>query len=366
MKKTIILFTFFVSLAISADSPKKKVFYLRGTDINVDSASQKNALAIQNSFFFNRYLGGTTNISFVAPQKFSGRGIEVGTMDRHSGLLGTEYGLSFATLFSNSSYTSEFIRSSFTFSTGNSSFNNSIDSYLTSEYTSNRLRTGSLRIVENIFIFHDSGHKFTENFALKLGGEMYGNDLKMKSPYNFGTSRIQSGSTVTDFSGLSYSSVDTITYNEMFLNAVVGFGYQIPVADGHKIVLGAEYYRSVSNSGNYKNKNESFLTLNPTTGLPLITETKGSVRTQIEGNRFQLGYRFELTENLSFGLQYSASFASHRVTNSQIKEKANLLTILSSGQNPIAFALANLPGFGPLPENRDNRNQIAFEIVYQY
>ncbi|MCW7470237.1 hypothetical protein [Leptospira kanakyensis] len=374
MKKLILFVLLITNIAIYAEVGKEKVIYLRGVDLTVDSATLKNGLTMQNSLIFNRLVGGTTSLSIPATNKFKGKGVEFGINARHSGLLGTDFGISFATLFSDSIFSADYSNSTARLGSGSSAMTIGSESFVASEFTSNRLQTANIKLAENIYIFHDSGNKFLEGLALRLGGEIYGNEVKSKSPYYFTnsvtTSTSSSGSSTVFSSGAGASSIEKLTYNEAYLNAILGLGYNLKIAEGHNISLGYEYLKSVANSGNYENKISSLLVLTPTIAFPFENKIKGKVDSELVGSRISIGYRFNISENVSFGLNYSHTEATHRVVDSKVKEAGNILTLFNGGTsnsiNFLPFILGSQPGFGPFPENKDIRRQIGFEVSYRF
>lgn len=368
MKKLICLIFIILNSVLVAADTNESTAYIRGYDLTVDSATLKNGLAIQNSLILNRLIGGTTNFTIPATNQFKGKGIEIGINKRHSGLLGTDFGISFATLFADSNYTGVYANSSLRVGSGSSAINLSSDSFTASEFTSNRLQTANIKLAENIYFFHDSGQKFLEGLALRVGGEIYGNEIKATSPYNIYNSNSNINGTIIQGSGFAVSPINETTYNEAYLNAILGIGYNLKIAEGHNLTIGYEYLKSVANSGNYKSKTKSLLVLSPTLAFPSETKMKGKVESEMEGNRINLGYRFMISENVSFGINYSHTEATHRVVDSKVKEPGNFFTLLTSGSsfNPIPFLLGSQPGFGPFPENKDIRRQIGIEFALRY
>ncbi|PJZ46105.1 hypothetical protein [Leptospira brenneri] len=369
MKKIILFFLILANSVLFAEEKKEAAAYLRGVDLTVDSATLKNGLTIQNSLIFNRLIGGTTSFGVPATNKFRGKGIEFGTNTRHSGLLGTDFSVSFATLFADSNYSGDYNSSTMRIGSGSSAMNFASESFIASEFTSNRLQTANIKVAENIYLLHDSSNKFLQGLALRVGGEIYGNEVKSTSPYYFSNSASTSGGTTLFSSGFGASSIEKLTYNEAYLNAILGLGYNLKIAEGHNISLGYEYLKSVANSGNYENKISSLLVLTPTIAFPFENKIKGKVDSELVGNRFTIGYRFNITEDVSFGINYAHTEATHRVVDSKVKEPGNILTLLSSGSgsiNPIPFILGSQPGFGPFPENKDIRRQIGIEIVFKF
>ncbi|TGM00174.1 hypothetical protein [Leptospira jelokensis] len=368
MKKTLVLLIICVHSILHAEEAVGKRVYIKGTDITVDSATLKNGLAMQNSLVLNRYIGGTTYLAIPATNRFKGKGIEIGLNSRHSGLLQTDFGISFATLFADSNYLAEYTSSTLRLTSGTTTTAVNLESLVSSEYTSNRLQTANIKLVENIFLFHDSSNNFLQGLALRLGGEIYGNEVKVTSPYYL-TSAVSSGAFSLTGSGFSANTIDKIKYNEAYLNAVLGFGYTYKIAEGHNISFGYEYLKSVENGGNYENKTRSLFVLTPTLSLPSENKIKGKVNSELIGNRISIGYVFSVSENVSLGLSYSQTEATHRVVDSKVKEPGNILTILtgsSSGFNPLPFLLGSQPGFGPFPESKDFRKQIGFEVIYKF
>lgn len=317
----------------------------------------------------NRYIGGTNNYTIPSTNKFKGKGIEIGLMSRHSGLLQTDFGISFATLFADSNIATEFTKSTLLVPSSTSSTPIIVDTMVSSEYTSNRLQTANIKLVENIFIFHDSSNQYLQGLALRLGGEIYGNEVKNTSSYNFSTTN-SSGAIALSSSGISGNTIDNIKYNEAYLNGLLGFGYSFKLAEGHKLTFGYEYFKSFENGGNYENKTKSLIVLTPTIALPSENKIKGRVDSELIGNRVSIGYVFSVTENVSLGLSYSQLEATHRVVDSKVKEPGNIFSLLlssSSGSiNPVPFLLGSQPGFGPFPENKDFRRQIGFELIYKF
>ncbi|TGK87138.1 hypothetical protein EHQ24_05985 [Leptospira noumeaensis] len=369
MKKLILFILVIANIAIYAEVGKEKVIYLRGVDLTVDSATLKNGLTMQNSLIVNRLVGGTTSFSIPATNKFKGKGVEFGINARHSGLLGTDFGISFATLFADSIFSGDYSNSTARLGSGSSAVTIGSESFVASEFTSNRLQTANIKLAENIYIFHDSGNKFLEGLALRLGGEIYGNEVKSKSPYYFTNSSTTTNGTTAFSSGAGASSIEKLTYNEAYLNAILGLGYNLKIAEGHNISLGYEYLKSVANSGNYENKTSSLFVLTPTIAFPFENKIKGKVDSELVGSRISIGYRFNISENVSFGLNYSHTEATHRVVDSKVKEAGNILTLLggsSSSINFLPFILGSQPGFGPFPENKDIRRQIGFEVSYRF
>lgn len=364
MKKIILILLLTLNFSLIAETGKGKTFFIRGVDMSVNSATLKNGLSMQNSLIYNRLAGGTSYLSLPSTNRFNGSGIQVGSATRHNGLLETDFALSFGTLFADSNFNTEFTKSSLTLGTGSSAATLGSTTLLTSEYSSNRLQTANIRLVENVYIFNDSGHKFTEGFSFRFGAEIYGNEVKLKSPYAFGTSDLQLGSTSSQVTGVNGSSIDRITYNEVFLNGVIGVGYVLPIAEGHKISFGYEHLKSLENTGKYKNEAQGLVSFGPT-ALPITTKIKGDVDTVMVGNRYILGYNFEVSENLSLGINYAETFATHRVVDSKVKEQGNPISLLTGG-SPTGFLLSGLNAFGPFPENKDVRKQIGFELVYKY
>jgi len=368
MKKTICLFLTLLNSILYAVDTRESAAYIRGYELTVDSATLKNGLSMQNSLILNRLIGGTTNLTIPATNQFKGKGVEIGINKRHSGLLGTDFGISFATLFADSNYTGVYATSSLRSGSGSSAINLASESFTAYEFTSNRLQTANIKIAENIYLFHDSGQKFLEGLALRLGGEIYGNEIKATSPYNLYNSNITINGTRTQGSGFAVAPINETTYNEVYLNAILGLGYNLKIAEGHNLTIGYEYLKSVANSGDYKNKTKSLLALSPTLAFPSETKMKGKVESEMEGNRINLGYRFLVSENVSFGINYSHTEATHRIVDSKVKEPGNFFTLLTSGSsfNPIPFLLGSQPGFGPFPENKDIRRQIGIEFALRY
>ncbi|XDD55336.1 hypothetical protein AB3N62_05870 [Leptospira sp. WS4.C2] len=370
MKKLILGILVFANSMLFSQTNREKVFYLKGTDLTVDSATLKNGLLMQNSLVLNRYIGGTTYFALPATNKFKGKGIELGFNSRHNGLLQTDFGISFATLFADSNFLSEYSNASIRLGSGSTASTLNSESLISSEYTSNRLQTANIKLVENIYAFHDSGNKFLEGIAFKIGAEIYGNEVKMTSPYNFSNSVTTSGTTSVFSSGVSANVIDKIKYNEAYFNAVLGLGYTFKIAEGHNLVVGYEYLKSAANGGNYENKTRSLLVLSPTIAFPSETKIKGKVDSELVGNRISLGYLFSVSENVSFGISYSHTEATHRVVDSKVKESGNILSLItgaSSGSfNAIPFLLGSQPGFGPFPESKDIRRQIGIEVVYKF
>ncbi len=370
MKNIILFILIIANFAIFAEDKKGSTVYVKGVDLTVDSATLKNGLAIPNSLIINNLIGGTTNYIIPATNTFKGKGIELGTHTRHSGLLATDFALSFATLFADSNYTAQYSSSSARIGTGSSAIVTSTERFFANEFTSNRLQTANIKVAENIYLFHDSGNRFIEGLAIRLGGEIYGNEVKTKSPYSFGASSVTLNGTTIQASGIDASSVSQLTYNEAYLNAVAGIGYNLKIAEGHSISLGYEYLKSVANSGNYKNRTQSLIIFTPTIVFPSDTKTKGKIESELEGNRISVGYRFDVTENISLGLSYSHSEATHKVVDSKVKGTPNFASLLTSGtsgaQAFLPLIVSYQPGFGPFPENKDIRRQIGFEVAFKF
>ncbi|TGL90981.1 hypothetical protein EHQ68_06110 [Leptospira congkakensis] len=370
MKKIILLFVVLANSVLFADDKKDSSVYFRGVNLTVDSATLKNGLTMPNALIFNNLVGGSTNFSIPATNLFKGQGIEMGTNMRHNGLLGTDIGISFATLFADSNFRTDYSSSSTRIGFGPTAMVSSNESIAMREYTSNRLQTANIKIAENIYLFHDSGNRFLEGLALRLGGEIYGNEVKTKTPYSFNSSNATLNGMNISTVGINGSSVSQLTYNEAYLNAVVGLGYNLKIAEGHNISFGYEYLKSVANSGNYVDKTRSLTALTTNILIPGNSKVKGKIDSELEGNRISVGYRFDVSENVSFGISYSHTEATHKVVDSKIKGAGNISTLFSEGLsgniNLIPLILGSQPGFGPFPENKDIRRQIGINIVYKF
>ncbi|MDF3821054.1 hypothetical protein P3G55_14170 [Leptospira sp. 96542] len=367
MKKFILLFL--IGFAVYAEPGMGRETYIRGIDMTVDSATMKNGLTMQNGLILNRLTGGSVASSIPATNRFKGRGLEFGISKRHSGLLRSNFRLQFATLFSDSQLEGLYGTSSATIGTGSSAISLATGSFGVYEYTSNRLQTANIGFSEDIYIFHDSNHKFTEGFSIRLGGELYGNEIKSKSPYNYGISSTTFNGTTTAGFYSDGLTIDRITHNELFANAIIGLGYEVDFDEKHKVSVGFEYLKSLESMGKYENKNDRLQTIPLSTlAIPISTKVKGDVKTEMEGNRVQVGYQYSFNENLSLGIQYATSHATHRVVESKVKEAGNPLSLLAGGSslNVLPFILSGQESFGPYPESKDIRSQISLALHYRY
>ncbi|WP_411822197.1 hypothetical protein [Leptospira sp. 'Mane'] len=372
MKKTFFLLVVGLTFinSISAQDEKPTKMYFRISQNTVDSATMKNALSIGNGLIFNRYVGGTTAHSLPLTTNYTGKGAEFGVFVKHGGLLQTSAGLSFATLFSGTQQSLDYSKSSITLGSGSSASTINTESASISEYTSNRLQTAKIDVIENIHFLHDSTNPFLKGIGLRAGFEFYGNEARSTSPYYYGTASATSGSTTLTQNFFSATSVEKIKYNEVFLNGVIGLKYTIPIGEKHKIDLGIDYLKSAANRGKYTSTTESLLSFPSSTGttvfpIPITTKLTGDVKTELVGNRFTIGYSYDATENISFRFSFQSLHSTHKVVDSKVKEPGNILTLFNSGSNILPFLLGSQPGFGPFPTNKDVRTQFGVEVSYK-
>ncbi|TGN11894.1 hypothetical protein [Leptospira ilyithenensis] len=360
----------FASGLLSQENNKK--FYVKVSQNTVDSATLKNALEMENSLFLNRYIGGTTSYRIPQTGTFKGTGGEFGFLFKHSGLLQTNLGFSFASLSSGNQKSIDYSKSSLSF--GSTSILSEITGV--SEYTSNRLQTARIELVENVQFLHDSQNQFLKGFGARAGFEIYANEVKSTSPYSYGNSSAtlssSSGTSTAGGNFFSITSTEKLTYNEAFVNGVLGLAYTVSINDKHKIDLGADYLKSFANRGKYTSEIMSLFIIpsasGSESGFPITTKLTGDVKTELVGNRLSFGYTYQATESVSIRFTYQTTHTTHRVVDSKVKEPGNFLTLLSNSgsANMLPFLLGSQPGFGPFPENKDVRSQVGLEVAYHF
>ncbi|EPG75243.1 hypothetical protein LEP1GSC058_1916 [Leptospira fainei serovar Hurstbridge str. BUT 6] len=345
-----------------ADQKKLTSIGIRVTEVQVNSATAKNALNMQNSLMINSAIAGVNNIMIPSASNFRGKGLEWDSSVRHTPLIRSNYLLSYSTLTSGTTILTDIDK--YSYSIGYPPTTIKGQDFTVFDYSKNRLYTTRVNYGADFLIFHDSKNPFLENLSLRAGLEAYENNVTLSSKSNAYISSGTSGAITTVKNGIDFTTPDKLIYRESYLNGTLGFNYSFTFLKINKIDFGVEYFKSIQSSADFKDK--SFVILSSgNTSIPLPSLQQGIVKTDIRGNRFHLGYSFQVTEALFLRLSYSGAEAMHTVRNSTATNQSGLALALLSG-NSAAFLGSILHGLGPYPSSRDMRSQIGFEIGFKY
>ncbi len=308
-------------------------------------------MSLTNSRFINQLNSGTNE--FVKPNisNFQGKGIEWETDIRHSNFIRTTYFLSHADLSSGGNKLNDLSTLSFQPLMG-SQVNITDLSFRT--YSSNRLITSRVAFLTDFFFFEKSPNKYLENLAFRIGVEAYGNTFSTSSkPYPY----------VGVSNGMPYSGIDAlnsekIKFTETFGNAVIGFNYKLNVSPTSSFDFGFEYFKSFANDSKYENK---FISVSTALPIPISSKSDGLVKSELEGFRASLGYRYDINEITFLRISFAYQDSTQKVKKADIGS-TNLGFVSDSTQLLAAFASP----MGPFPNSRDTRSQVGIEFGYKY
>ncbi len=346
--------------------------YLRQNTYFVDSATQANAMKVNNTFYLNRILGGRAALSKDSPGQFTGMGTDYGFGVRHGKLFKSNWLFSFANLKDTSSTVVDFDSTAFsssTFAFGASA----VSQY---NYTSNTLKTARISYLAEFFPWN-SANALLAKLGFRFGPELYANGLKMFSSNNvyaqsgFVSTRSSTSSSFTTvpFSGggVDFIEQNKKTYDEYFANAVIGVSYAVDFRKS-RFDFSADYFRSLASSGSYLSKYNVLIPLSSNASFPSSVIESGTFTTNLTGFRFQSGFKYQFFEH--FGIRLSAGFttATHSVAGSKFKDGSgtSLGSLLSGGLNVNTILLATQPGFGPNPSSTDRRTQLGIEFFFRF
>lgn len=370
--------------------------FFRVTDNNINSATAKNAILTQNSLMVNKAFGGTSFLSFPSAENFKGKGFDWG-MGIQNGIYKSNILVSYAGLKADGFQNLEYEKSALSIGSGSTASRIATTSFDDYFYDNNKLRTARIGYVGEILPWHANANKFLSNIGFRFGLELNGNSTQLNSTYNIYSSSLSAtmgtgATTSSQLNSIDFLTQRKIDYYEAFVNGVIGLSYTLELQEKHKLFFSIEHFESVANNGKYSEEVKAFVNLGSTFGtgssssatspllIPLTTKVKGGATTELVGNRFQLGYTYQLTELLGLNLSYGYWDATHTVTESKVKETANPLTLISSmfGSSSassssasmssalLGFYFSGAAALGPLPSTRDVRSQISIAATLRY
>ncbi|WP_238325531.1 hypothetical protein [Leptospira inadai] len=334
---------------------------IRMTDVQVNSATAKNALTMGNSFMINSAIGGVNAIAIPSISNFRGKGFEWDSSVRHTPLIRSNYLLSYANLTSGANSLTDIDKYSITLTNPTSTIKG--QDLTIYDYSKSTLVTSRVSYGADFLIFHDSKNRFLENFALRAGFEVYENDVILSSKSNVFMSSGTSGTITTVTNGVDFTP-DKLTYRESYLNGLVGLNYSVSFLGRNKIDFGLEYFKNMQGAADFQEGSFVLLRIG-NTSIPISTLRQGTAKTEIVGNRFHIGYSFQVTDAVFLRLSYAGTEATHTVRSSNVTNKDGVLVAALTG-NAGAILGNMLHGYGPYPSSRDTRSQIGFEIGFKY
>ncbi|MGJ4789631.1 hypothetical protein [Leptospira koniambonensis] len=324
---------------------------IRITNVSVDSATANNAMSLSNSRVINQMNTGSNE--FVKPNisNFQGQGIEWETDIRHSNFIKTNYFMSYADLKSGSNKLNDIMTLN---SQSTMGFPVNITDLSFRTYSGSKLATSRVAFLTDFFFFENSPNKYLENLAFRIGVEAYGNIFTTSSkPYPY----------VGVSSGMPYSGIDAlnhekIKFTETFGNAVIGLNYKFNLSPASSFDFGFEYFKSFANDSKYENQYISVSIIS----IPIASKSSGLVKSELEGFRASLGYKYAINEISFFRISFAYQDSMQRVKEADVPSTGGLS--ISSDVSQLLFSFA--PPMGPFPNSRDTRSQIGLEFGYKY
>ncbi|TGK03482.1 hypothetical protein EHO58_13745 [Leptospira selangorensis] len=329
---------------------------IRITNISVNSATANNAMSLINTRAINQVNSGSNE--FVKPNiaNFQGQGIEWETDIRHSNFIKTNYFLSHANLHSGSNNLNDLATLNFQPYMGSPV---SITDLSFRTYSNNKLITSRVAFLTDFFFFENSSNKYLENLAFRIGVEAYGNTFSTSSkPYPY--VGVSNGA---PYSGIDAINQEKIKFAETFGNAVLGMNYKLNLSPVSSFDFGFEYFKSFGNDSKYENQYLSMSISSLGTYLPIASKATGLVKSELEGFRTSLGYRYYINEISFFRVSFAYQDSTQKVKDADVPSSGNL--IISSDISQLLFTLAS-PPMGPFPNSRDTRSQFGIEFGYKY
>ncbi|TGN02251.1 hypothetical protein [Leptospira dzoumogneensis] len=329
---------------------------IRITNISVNSATANNAMSLINTRAINQINSGSNEFAKPSIANFQGQGIEWETDIRHSNFIRTNYFLSHANLHSGSNNLNDLATLNFQPSMG-SPVNITDLSFKT--YSNNKLITSRVAFLTDFFFFENSSNKYLENLAFRIGVEAYSNTFSTSSkPYPY----------VGISNGAPYSGIDAIDQEkiklaETFGNGVIGLNYKLSLSPVSSFDFGFEYFKSFGNDSRYENQYISMSITSFGTYLLIPAKATGLVKSELEGFRASLGYRYDISEIAFFRVSFGYQDSTQKVKEADVPTAGG--SVLSGDFSQLLWTLAS-PPLGPFPNSRDTRSQLGIEFGYKY
>lgn len=328
---------------------------IRITNASVNSATANNAMSLINIRAVNQVNSGSNE--FVKPNisNFQGQGIEWETDIRHSNFIRTNYFLSHSNLYSGSNQLNDLATLNYQPPMG--SLVNILDlSFKT--YSNNKLITSRIAFLTDFFFFENSSNKYLENLAFRIGIETYGNTFSTTSkPYPY-----IGASNGAPYSGIDAVNQEKIKLTETFGNAVIGFNYKLNLSQISSFDFGFEYFKSFGNDSKYENKYLSMSITSLGTYFPFSSTASGIVKSELEGFRTSLGYKYYINEIAFFRVSFAYQDSMQKVKEADVPASTG---VFSSDVSQLLWTFAS-PPLGPFPNSRDTRSQFGIEFGYKY
>ncbi|WP_125169480.1 hypothetical protein [Leptospira hartskeerlii] len=325
---------------------------IRITNISIHSATASNAMNIVNSRGLNQIGSDSKEIVKSSISNFQGQGLEWETDIRHSNFIRTNYFLSHASLSSGNNKLNDL--STLNYSASGSPVSLNDLSFKT--FSNNTLITSRIAFLTDFFFFENSSNKLLENLALRIGFETYGNTFTASSkPYPYvGTSN------GTPYSGIDSTYLEKVKFSEVFGNAVIGLNYKFNLTPLSSLDFGLEYFQSFANDSRYENRSIT-LYISPSISFPGGSKIGGIVKSELEGFRTSLGYRYDFSEITFFRISFAYQESVQKIKETNLPDSSGFLS-----NNALQFVSTVIPPMGPFPTARDTRSQIGIEFGYKY
>lgn len=341
------------------DNKYKWDLYFRVNQTTINSATAANGLKMDGVFFLNRFINNRTVLIFPTVGEFKGQIYDFGIGVRHNWLFKSNWLFSGGSLADTSSSSFYYEQGVVAITTGTST---STSAYTTSSmynYSNNTLKTGRISYAAEIFPWAKS-NPILAKLGFRFGPEIYGNGAKMYANY-----LLTAAPSVYDF-----VRTREIKNNEGFANMFIGLSYAYEINPKNQIDFTLDYFKSVAAAGSYYDTSSYLFpqlsASSPT--FPVKLTGNGSYSAQMSGYRFNLGYKFQIFENMGIRLSYGYWDASHEIANSKIKDGSGSLTTISGflTRNLLGAGVGTMTGLGPNPSSNDKRTQIGFEVVFRF
>ncbi|TGL49467.1 hypothetical protein EHQ61_13560 [Leptospira wolffii] len=338
---------------------QKTKMRLAVTSLSVNSAAAKNALKLENSLMLNNALGSTVDYYIPSISTFKGQTIDWDTGIRYSPFFRSNFLFSYSSAKAGSGSQSNIYDSSWS----NSGTDYRDTELSTTVFSNNTLKTYRVGYSMDFFVFQKSESSFWKNLAIRAGVESFKTEVDLKSNYsNYGETYIPGGVPEV-YGGLDPLRSRKIKNQDVFYNFVTGVNYSETFREKHRVDLGIEVFKSFSHEGLVEV--QGLTTLGSPYGTSIYPYGyTAKTKSDLLGARLQLGYTYDISQSVSFGLYGMYSYANNTVKSTNLSLIPDFYALTSG--NMMAFLASAAGASGPFPKSVDIRSQIGIQFLFRY